>query len=332
MTSPTNNYYYLRPGTFDVLGFAYGKAEGLASRRGKVEVALVQSGRWVDQAVQSVELSLTEISDREVSEAEALQGPGTYVGSAVCTTRIPTGSARVWTYGLVVGYSWQTLPGTGFVDINFGDSVETVPYSVGAFHDLAVEIYALSPCSLRGTSELMSGEVKLIHQKIYDKFNGIGQSPVREVCDLVLGPRITVADETVVVPIFDVASSELYQVSVKHILDQVFYNDGGRNPPPGVTLRDSIFTNTNESSSAEPTTEIVLSDGLSDSEDDDKLPSSTAAQAVDAATTDPPRKHRRICTTTNSPGSLPRLQEPKQHFIGKEECYAATATTRGHGR
>ncbi|KAJ8533271.1 hypothetical protein ON010_g13984 [Phytophthora cinnamomi] len=190
MTSPTNNYYYLRPGTFDVLGFAYGKAEGLASRRGKVEIALVQSGRWVDQAVQSVELSLTEISEREVSEAEALQGPGTYVGSAVCTTRIPTGSARVWTYGLVVGYSWQTLPGTGFVDINFGDSVETVPYSVGAFHDLAVEIYALRPCSLRGTSELMSGEVKLIHQKIYDKFNGIGQPQVREVCDLVLGPHI----------------------------------------------------------------------------------------------------------------------------------------------
>ncbi|GMF49115.1 unnamed protein product [Phytophthora fragariaefolia] len=245
-----------------------------------------------------------------------------YVGSAVCTTRVYTGSARVWTYGLIVGYSWQTLPGTGFVDINFGDSVETVPYSAGTFHDLAVEAYALRPCSLRVTSEIMSGDVKKIHQKIYDKFNGIGQSPVRDVRDLVLGPHSAVADETAIVPIFDVASSELYQVSGKPILDQVFYKEGGRNPPPGVTLRDSIFTHTNESSSAIPATEMVLRDGLSDSEDDDELPNSTAAQAVDDSTEEPPRKRRRMCTTTNSPGPISSLQELKHHCAGDRELLA----------
>ncbi|KAL3664525.1 hypothetical protein V7S43_010278 [Phytophthora oleae] len=119
--------------------------EGLASRRGKVKVTLVQSGRWATEGEQDVELSLADISEREVSEAEALLGPGTFVGSAVCTTRVPLGGARVWVYSLVVGYNWSAEQQEGFVDLNIGEPVESMPYKPDCFQDLPVEIYALRP-------------------------------------------------------------------------------------------------------------------------------------------------------------------------------------------
>eukprot|EP00644_Phytophthora_capsici_P010503 jgi/Phyca11/116077/e_gw1.30.504.1 len=94
--SATGGFYYLRPGTFNVVGYSYRKFERMATRRGKVKITLVLSGRWVNEKVQTSEVTLSDIAEREVSEADALQGPGTLVGSAICTTRVPPRCVRVW--------------------------------------------------------------------------------------------------------------------------------------------------------------------------------------------------------------------------------------------
>ncbi|ETL35500.1 hypothetical protein L916_12373, partial [Phytophthora nicotianae] len=45
-----------------------------------------------------------ELALKTVSVEEALDGAGTFVGSAICTSRVRSRGARVWDYGLVVGY------------------------------------------------------------------------------------------------------------------------------------------------------------------------------------------------------------------------------------
>ncbi|KAG7391958.1 hypothetical protein PHYPSEUDO_002664 [Phytophthora pseudosyringae] len=50
------SYDYLRPSVFTLVGFAYGKTEGAATRAGKVKVKLIQSGRWLEEEDQTVEL------------------------------------------------------------------------------------------------------------------------------------------------------------------------------------------------------------------------------------------------------------------------------------
>eukprot|EP00644_Phytophthora_capsici_P011692 jgi/Phyca11/123277/e_gw1.50.286.1 len=164
--SATANFYYLNPGAFEVVGYAYGRAEGPPSRRGKVTVSLVRSGRWATQEEQQVEMSLADIIDRE------------------------------------------------------SDS----------FQDIPVEIYALRPCAQRGASAIMPGELKRIHQEMYQKFNGIDQAAVRDVNELTTDARTSGVDEATVLPIFDVSSSELSHVTVKQILDHVYYKDGKRTP------------------------------------------------------------------------------------------------------
>ncbi|KAL3659297.1 hypothetical protein V7S43_015568 [Phytophthora oleae] len=99
-------YYYLKPGAFNVVGFAYGKVEA-AAKSGKVKVKLVASGRWTEEAIQMVELAEVEIDPRVVSVDEALDGADIFVGGVICTARVQPGGACVWDYGLVVGYHWD---------------------------------------------------------------------------------------------------------------------------------------------------------------------------------------------------------------------------------
>ncbi|KAG1694392.1 hypothetical protein DVH05_021472 [Phytophthora capsici] len=283
MMSATGGFYYLRPGTFDVVGYSYRKFDGMATRRGKVKITLVLSGRWVNEKVQTREVTLADITEREVSEAEALQGPGTFVGSAICTTRVTTRGVRVWVYGLVIGYQWSTQRQEGTVDVNFGDTTESVPYQAGNLQDLSAEIYALRPCALCGTSAIMPRELKQIHEKVYKKFNGTDQAAVRSVHDLVVDSRMKPIDESAVLPIFDVTNSEICYVSVKHILDHIFYKDGNRTPPPGLVLQDSIFTEeTPSADDVNTTAQLEVSDGLSDSDDDgDRLLPSQLRRATE---------------------------------------------------
>ncbi|KAI9992646.1 hypothetical protein PInf_014506 [Phytophthora infestans] len=76
-----------RRGAFNVVGFAYGKAESTAPREGKVKVKRFRSGRWVDEKEQVVELHQDEPTVRIVSAEEALHGAGTFVESVICTAK-----------------------------------------------------------------------------------------------------------------------------------------------------------------------------------------------------------------------------------------------------
>ncbi|KUF85557.1 Ubiquitin carboxyl-terminal hydrolase isozyme L5 [Phytophthora nicotianae] len=326
--STAGSFYYLRPGTFDVLGYSYGKLEGVASRRGKVKINLVLSGRWANEKTQVSEVTLADITEREVSEAEALQGPGTFVGSAICTTRVPLGGVRVWAYGLVTGYEWSTHRQEGTVDVNFGDSTETVPYQADNLQDVSVEIYALRPCAACGTSAVMPRERKQIHEKVYKKFNGADQIAVRNVDELVVDARVKPVNEAAILPIFDITNSKLCHVSVKHILDHVFYKDGNRPPPAGLVLNDSIFT------AVDSVTDVVntptqlelnesLNDGLSDSEDDEvqQVPNPITTRRNET-TDEPPRKRRRTGDSPHAVEAEDRLHELRLRCQGDQALQA----------
>ncbi|KAG7379784.1 hypothetical protein PHYPSEUDO_008126 [Phytophthora pseudosyringae] len=125
---PTS-YFYLRPGAFSVVDFTYGKVEGVSTRGGKVNVKLVQSGRWTEEDAQSVDLTEDELAPREVTQEEALDGAGTCVGSVICTARLRPGGARVWDYGLVVGYKWCADQSHGQLDVNFSGADMSVVYT-----------------------------------------------------------------------------------------------------------------------------------------------------------------------------------------------------------
>ncbi|OWY95586.1 hypothetical protein PHMEG_00034372 [Phytophthora megakarya] len=134
-------YIYLRPGLFSVVGFTYGKAASSVAKGGKVKVRLVQSGRWAEHEAESIELKETEIEHRIVTAEEALDGAGTFVGSAICTSRLRSGGARVWDYGLVVGYKWDPEIQIGRLDVNFGGATEAVEYAPDCTQDVAVEVH-----------------------------------------------------------------------------------------------------------------------------------------------------------------------------------------------
>ncbi|EGZ20638.1 hypothetical protein PHYSODRAFT_259644 [Phytophthora sojae] len=84
----TARSYWYHKRAFNLVGFAYGKAEGALTRGATVKVKLVQSGRWAEEPAQAVELLQEELTPRAVSAEEALNGVGTFVGGVICTSRI----------------------------------------------------------------------------------------------------------------------------------------------------------------------------------------------------------------------------------------------------
>ncbi|KAG7375679.1 hypothetical protein PHYPSEUDO_015621 [Phytophthora pseudosyringae] len=281
------SYFYLRPGIFSVIGFTYGKVEGVGTPGGKARVKLVSSGRWTEEHAQVVEVTETEIASRGVTAEEALNGAGTFVGSAICTSRVRPGGARVWDYGLVVGYKWDAEQQHGALDVNFGGTEVSIVYMPDSTQDVAVEIYALQPCGGQITSQIMVSEMEHQHVRVYNKFNGVDCTPTRDSKTLLAGAG---------------GGSPPY-------LDYVFYREGGRPHPTGVVFGESIFDDveshgrdTTTSSVYQPATasgtEIVRSDGLSDSEDDDH-DVGTQKRVPPRAEEPPESKRRRQSACTN---------------------------------
>ncbi|EGZ11848.1 hypothetical protein PHYSODRAFT_516942 [Phytophthora sojae] len=264
------SYFYLRPGVFNLVGFSYGKVDGTLAREAKVKVKLVQSGRWSEEPPQAVELPQEELAPRVVSVAEAENGVGTFVGGVICTSRVRSGTARVWDYGLVIGYSWEPELQHGLLDVNFRGAETSLKFVSDTTQDVAVEIYALQPCAGQSTSFVMAREMRQIHDKVYNKFNGIDQPAIRDATQLLEGVRSDELDEAQILPLLDIGNFAIAEVSVQHILDYVYYKDGGRPHPSEAIFGDTIFDK--PIAQQEPrtlaATEVVLSDGLSDSDDD----------------------------------------------------------------
>ncbi|EGZ07317.1 hypothetical protein PHYSODRAFT_319237 [Phytophthora sojae] len=113
-----------------------------------------------------------QLDMRAVTEGEALSGIGTYVGSAVSV-------ARVWDYGIAVGYNWKSADRKGTLQVTFNNETLELEYREGEIQDLALETYALRPCWLRSVMETMPGEMRALHDTVQDHFNGIGQAARR---------------------------------------------------------------------------------------------------------------------------------------------------------
>ncbi|KAI9980576.1 hypothetical protein PInf_009878 [Phytophthora infestans] len=304
----SSTYFYLLPGAFSLIGFTYGVSEGQPTRGGKIKVKLVPSGRWADSQTETVELVYAEIAPRVVTTQEALDGVGTFVGSAICTPRVPPGKARIWDYGLVVGYDWYEESLRGTLDVNF-DGVELqVAHKPNSIQDVAVEIYVLRPCGGRGVGLIMPLELKQRHEKIYNKFNGVGQPAVRDSTALLAEVGSASIDESKLAPLLDVTSFKVYQVTIQHILDYVYYKDGKRTAPPEIKLGDSIFSLISEDDNSQdrsrsnrrelnPQSEPVFSDGLSDSEDDSEPQGSVR---LDRPPAESASKRRRVNSAANT--------------------------------
>ncbi|KAE9078775.1 hypothetical protein PF002_g24646 [Phytophthora fragariae] len=287
-----------------MVGFAYGKAEGPVTRGGNAKVKLVRSRRWMEEEAESVELSFDELFPRSVSAEEALDGAGTFVGGVICTSRVGAEGTRVWEYGLVVGYRWEKNQKQGWLDVNVRGSVVSIVYSASCTQDIAVEVYALQPCYGRSTSLVMFEEVKQMHEHVYKLFNGVDGAAVRDIKVLLSDMGGRLIDESDILPLLDITSFEVVEVSIEHILDYVYYKEGERFHPSGKKFGDTIFDIAGDQAgtdagSGSRGTEVVLSDGLSDSGDGDNAPSATVRRP--SVTTQSDTKRRRL----NAPDAAP---------------------------
>ncbi|EGZ17939.1 hypothetical protein PHYSODRAFT_455997, partial [Phytophthora sojae] len=64
-----------------------------------------------------------------------------------------------------------------------------------------------------------------IHDKVYNKFNGIDLPAVRDATQLLDGIRSDELDETKILPLLDIGDFAIAEVSIQHILDYVYYKD-----------------------------------------------------------------------------------------------------------
>ncbi|KAJ8556596.1 hypothetical protein ON010_g9370 [Phytophthora cinnamomi] len=264
-----------------------------ANRSGRVKVKLVRSGRWAETQAETAEILYDDVAARTVTATEALDGAGTFVGGGICTSRVPEGGARVWDYGLVVGYKWDEDQ-RGLLDVNVNGTVVSIAHEPIAVLDVAVEVYALRPCGGKSVSLIMLQEPRQSNK------NEIGEEGLHEMQLL---------------PLLDITNFEVGKLPIRHILDFVYYKDGGYSPPAGVTFGDLIFdlvqpvTSRSEDESSDVGVEVLLSDGLSDSDDD-----TTTLMAQGRISNTPAAKHRRVTKTGHAepvvadPGSVPRVQ------------------------
>ncbi|ETO59304.1 hypothetical protein F444_22327 [Phytophthora nicotianae P1976] len=94
----------------------------------------------------------------------------------------------------------------------------------------------------------MAAEMKKTREILYKQFNGIDLNAIRDSTVLLTEVKETAIDESKIIPLLDITSFEVSGVTVRHVFDYVFYK---------------------EALNALEETESTLSDGLSDSEDDE---------------------------------------------------------------
>ncbi|ETL88727.1 hypothetical protein L917_12219 [Phytophthora nicotianae] len=120
----------------------------------------------------------------------------------------------------------------------------------------------------------MAAEMKMTHELLYEQFNHIDLNAIRDSAVHLTEVKGTAVDEFKIITLLDITNFEVSEVTVPHVLDYVFYKEGGRPHSTGTKVGDTIFdTNRPETEASAPNaleeTESMLSDGLSDSEDDE---------------------------------------------------------------
>lgn len=168
-------FAFFKPGRLEVDGYAYGYAviPDDSDSTPSVDVHRVSSGRWQEMGNACVPRPRPELVVRTVTEAEAISGIGTYVGSCVCIARASSGQGPPWEYGAVSGYSWDAIAHSGVLHISFDGGVEPVSLRPNDIRNLTYSSYALRPCIGRTVCDLMPAEMRVVHEATLKHFKTI---------------------------------------------------------------------------------------------------------------------------------------------------------------
>ncbi|KAG6959878.1 hypothetical protein JG688_00009888 [Phytophthora aleatoria] len=164
-----------KPTSLDTIGYAYGKTTSEAQQR-QYDVERVASGRWRDSAPFTTQRKASKVEIGTVSTEEVLRRIGTYVGSALCVTRVHHGRPNIWDYGMVVGYTWKDATETEGLQVTFVEGTSEIPYEEDGTQDLALETYELRPCSQRSVVNIMPAEMRSMYNSVHHHFNGVVQA------------------------------------------------------------------------------------------------------------------------------------------------------------
>lgn len=252
------DYVYVKPGVLGTEGFAYGKGKVLTGRSPSARISHVTSGRWEALPPLSSQLLRASFQHRVVSEAEALSGIGTYIGSCVCVSRVREHAARAWAYGVVVGFEWHSDAGGRRRLIVFGDKTKLLRCEASDLHEVETDVFALRPCADLPVVDIMPGEVRSIHQLALDAFNGVAGPATRDSSSIRQQVNAFPIDEAQCVPIYRLNAGSVVLLSVKHILDFLFYKVGNRPAPRDVTFGATIYDHGLVNPTSSPTASIRL--------------------------------------------------------------------------
>ncbi|KAF1324687.1 hypothetical protein FI667_g9651, partial [Globisporangium splendens] len=252
--------FYLMPDVLATPGYAYGT--GSVTVRGRVQVQRLNNGRWSTLEDMELELEASQVISR----------------SCVCVARRTDGATERWDYGVVTGYRWDRCRDSGVLHVTFVDASEDVAYDEEYLQDLALETYAIGVSRGLPVVTVMPAEMRERHKLVYDMFHGAGHAATRNVKLICKRLKVTPGEEASKVPLVDIASLKMVMVSVKHILDFVYYHEGGRRAPKSVHLGESVFDDgvvdsqhVSKTANAIPTSRNQKRTGggeLSDSDDD----------------------------------------------------------------
>ncbi|ETN07628.1 hypothetical protein PPTG_12971 [Phytophthora nicotianae INRA-310] len=284
--STAGSFYYLRPGTFDVLGYSYGKLEGVASRRGKVKINLVLSGRWANEKVQVSEVTLADITEREVSEAEALQGPGTFATEG----RQSLGADNLQDVSVEI-YALRPCASCG--------TSAVMPRELKQIHEKVYKKFnGADQIALRNVDELVvDARVKPVNEAVILPIFDITNSELCHVSVNYILDHVFYKDGNRPPPEGLVLNDSIF-TAVDSVTDVV-------NTPTQLELNES------------------LNDGLSDSEDDEvqRVPNPITTRRNET-TDEPPRKRRRTGDSPHAVEAKDRLHELRLRCQGDQALQA----------
>ncbi|GMF10026.1 unnamed protein product [Phytophthora lilii] len=91
-----------------------------------IEIHRVLSGRWSILYESIISRPISEPTLRQVTEAEAACGIGSFVGGCICVARTTSDGGPSWQYAAVYGYSWNSNAEGGrrqSAHANLGESI-----------------------------------------------------------------------------------------------------------------------------------------------------------------------------------------------------------------
>lgn len=144
----------------------------------------------------------------------------------------------------MVGYTSVAEPAVSTLHLIFSDGPESVPFDESAFDELPVESYAMRPCLHRSVCDVMLGEMQSFHKQVSADFNGEGRQrrATRNLATIFWRYDILPTDEETQIPLYDCSRGQVPRVSIKSVLNYVYYNSGRRRPPANIEVGATLFT------------------------------------------------------------------------------------------